>query len=89
MLRQVIKKLMALSAITLFALTLAMLNPSSRSWLPEAQAQPPMCADPLSWWVCYGICVNSCGDPPLPPYVDCPYWDAENWCNAECARLYC
>ena len=86
MLRQVIKKLMALSAFTLFAITLLMLNPSSRSWLSEAQAQPPACADPLSWYVCDVYCVGGCGS---GPYIDCPPGDAENWCNDACARLYC
>lgn len=77
-LKQVLKKVLAMSAVSLFAVTLLVLNPRSPSLISEAQA-----CDPGAHEVCFSMCMYFCGWG--QGYGECPVWDAENWCDRECS----
>lgn len=82
LLRQALKKFLALSAAALLALGLLILNPSPRSLISEAMA-----CDQGGYEVCYAYCTYYCGQPGWP-FQECPYWDPEGYCGTECARVY-
>lgn len=81
LLSQIVKKLLALSAATLFVLALLTFDPSSKTFTSEVQA------DECDWdyyQICLYACVYTCGTtahPNCDPGNPYPYCD--DYCRAE------